>query len=73
MEGDAAYFGRRAREEYAAAMRATHPNVRQTHVELAKRYSILAHAIEGHEIAWGIGSSDDPLSGRNLRSAGDRR
>ena len=62
MEGDAAYFRRRADEEYAAAMKATHPKAREAHTKLAITYSELAHSITKHETAWGIGESDDPLT-----------
>lgn len=49
MEGDAAYFSRRANEERVAAMRAAHPRARQSHVEMAERYDELAGAIASHE------------------------
>jgi hypothetical protein len=54
-------------------MRAEHLNARQAHVELAKRYSALAHEIERHQFAWGIGQSDDPLLGRDFCSSGGSR
>jgi hypothetical protein len=38
MERDAVYFSRRANEERIAAMRAEHPQARQAHLEMAKRY-----------------------------------
>jgi hypothetical protein len=48
MEGDAVYFSRRANEERSAAMKAAHPNARQSHLELAARYDELASAIAAH-------------------------
>jgi hypothetical protein len=45
MEGDAAYFGRRAQEERVAAMKAAHPAARRAHLDMARRYSDLATAI----------------------------
>ena len=45
MEGDSLYFGRRAAEERAAAMKAAHPGARQAHLELATRYDDLAAAL----------------------------
>ena len=47
MESDAAFFTRRAREERLAATRADHPQARKAHLQMAARYSDLAHAIEG--------------------------
>lgn len=49
MESDVAYFSRRANEERAAAMKATHPQARQSHLELAERYAELAGAIASHQ------------------------
>jgi hypothetical protein len=49
MEGDAAYFGRRAREEREAAMRAAHPAAQHAHLEMARRYDDLGTAIASSE------------------------
>jgi len=49
MEGDAAYFSRRAQEERLAAMKAPHPHAREAHLELANRYTQLAVAIEAND------------------------
>ena len=38
MNKDRAYFARRAAEESAAAVKATHPKVRAAHLEMAKLY-----------------------------------
>jgi hypothetical protein len=65
MEGDVAYLIRRASEERAAAMRARHPNARQSHLELAARYQEMADAIIAREQFFGIRNEDDsadPLS-----------
>ena len=51
IEGDAAYFTRRAQEERLAAMKAPHPAARQAHVELAERYRDLAASIASHDPA----------------------
>lgn len=49
MEGDADYFGRRAREEQAAASKALHPAAQRVHLEMAERYNDIAAAIaSGH-------------------------
>jgi hypothetical protein len=45
MEGDFGYFSRRANEERIAAMKASHPQARTSHRELAQRYDDLASAI----------------------------
>ncbi len=45
IEGDGAYFGRRANEERVAAMKAPHPKARKAHLEMAGRYDDLATAI----------------------------
>jgi len=45
MEGDAAYFSRRAREERLAANNAVSPSAREAHLEMAERYDQLAAAI----------------------------
>jgi hypothetical protein len=60
MDGDAAYLNRRASEERAAAMRATHPNARQSHLELAGRYQEMADAIVAREQLLIITNKDDP-------------
>jgi hypothetical protein len=65
MDGDAAYLIRRASEERAAAMRATHPNARQSHLELADRYQEMADAIVAREQLLSVRGEDDsagPLS-----------
>jgi hypothetical protein len=65
MDGDVAYLLRRASEERAAAMRARHPNARQSHLELAARYQEMADAIIAREQFFGIKNEDDsagPLS-----------
>ena len=49
MEGDRAYFIRRAAEERAAALSAIHPDARRSHIEMAERYDELALAIGVHE------------------------
>jgi hypothetical protein len=54
MEGDRAYFGRRAIEERIAAMKSAHPNVRKTHLDMAARYEELAQAISAREKALGL-------------------
>ena len=48
MEGDFAYFSRRAQEERVAAMKAPHPSARQAHIDMADRYDELARAIASH-------------------------
>lgn len=45
MEGDLAYFRRRANEERLAAMKAACPEARRSHLELAERYGDLADGI----------------------------
>jgi hypothetical protein len=49
MKGDATYFGERARQERAAAMKAASLPAREAHLELAKRYDELATALVSHE------------------------
>jgi hypothetical protein len=61
MEGDAAYFSRRAEEERNAASKAIHLKAREAHSELANRYEDLASAIAARQRTWGIGQADDPL------------
>jgi hypothetical protein len=51
---DFSYFKRRASEEQAAAQRALDPRARQSHSELAERYSQAAETgradgVDGHE------------------------
>ena len=48
MNGDAIYFERRSREEREAAMKASHPDARQAHLDMADRYAELANAISAH-------------------------
>jgi hypothetical protein len=45
MEGDAAYFSRRASDERLAASNAVSPSAREAHMEMAERYDELAAAI----------------------------
>jgi hypothetical protein len=59
MNGDVAYLMRRASEERAAAMRARHPNARQSHRELAARYQEMADAIIARTQFFGIGNEED--------------
>lgn len=49
MESNASYFGRRAREELFAAIRADHHKARRAHLDLAARYDDLARSIEARE------------------------
>jgi hypothetical protein len=49
MQGDADYFGRRARQERVAAMKASHPNARASHLQMASRYDELANAISAYQ------------------------
>jgi hypothetical protein len=49
MEGDAAYFSRRAIEQSEAAANAEHPKAREAHLELAARYAELAEAIAAND------------------------
>lgn len=48
MEADFNYFSRRAQEERIAAMKASNPAARRSHVEMAERYDELADSIERH-------------------------
>jgi hypothetical protein len=50
-------------------MRASHLEARAAHLEMGRRYSELAQEIRRHEFAWGIGESDDPLTGRTYPTA----
>lgn len=61
MDGDLAYFRRRASEERTAALQSRHPEGQRRHAELAERYEDLVRAIAGKEVRTGIGASDDPL------------
>ena len=45
MEGDAAYFSRRASEERLAADNAASSSAREAHLQMAERYHELAAAI----------------------------
>jgi hypothetical protein len=45
MEGDSNYFGRRAKEERVAAMKAADPRARSAHLQMADRYTELSRAI----------------------------
>lgn len=51
MEGDAIYFGRRAREERVAALKSANANARRSHLDMANRYDELVSAIESHRMA----------------------
>ena len=51
MERDTEYFRRRANEERVAAMKAGHPKVRETHVEMARLYEQRVAAIVAGEQA----------------------
>ena len=51
MEGDAAYFGRRAEQEFSAAVDTKDPAARRAHFEMAARYNDLAHEIREQELA----------------------
>jgi len=53
MKDDAAYFGERARQERAAAMQAASLQAREAHLEMARRYDELAHALSSPEAALG--------------------
>ena len=59
MDGDVVYLIRRASEERAAAMRARHPNARQSHLELAERYQEMADAIIARQQILGMDNDDD--------------
>jgi hypothetical protein len=49
MEGDAAYFSRRAKEEREAGMKAAHPEARRSHFALAERYDEFSRSITASE------------------------
>jgi hypothetical protein len=57
--GDVAYLIKRASEERVAAMRARHPNARQSHRELAVRYQEMADAIIARAQFFGIRNEED--------------
>ena len=57
MERDAVYFGRRAKEERAAAMKAPDPRARKAHRDMADRYNELSNADGSRERKGGSGSS----------------
>ncbi len=59
MESDVVYLIRRASEERVAAMRAPHPNARQSHLELAERYQEMADAIIARQQILGMDNDDD--------------
>jgi hypothetical protein len=50
VEGDATYFGRRAKEERVAALKCIHPNARQCHLDMASRYDELANALASRDV-----------------------
>lgn len=54
MEGDVAYFSRRAAEEREAALQAADPRVRQSHLELAVRYQDFATAVQARDRFLGL-------------------
>ena len=58
MEGDAAYFARRASQEREAALKAAHPSARQAHLELAGRYDDLAQSIIARAKHLGVALDD---------------
>jgi len=60
MESDRAYFMRRAAEERAAAVSASHPGARRSHIEMADRYDELATAMGDYE---GVAAAD-PMPNR---------
>jgi hypothetical protein len=49
MNGDAEYFRRRALQEKSAGMRAAHPNAREAHLQMARRYEEFASALASHQ------------------------
>lgn len=49
MEKDAKYYARRAQEERQAVMQATHPVVRQRHLEMAEAYDNRLRSIAAEE------------------------
>ena len=57
MERDAVYFGRRAKQERAAAMKAPDPRARKAHRDMADRYNELSNAVGSHGQKGGSGSS----------------
>jgi hypothetical protein len=49
MQGNAAYFSARAAEERALAGKATHPEARAAHRQLAERYEVYATWVQGRQ------------------------
>ena len=62
MESDTSYFGRRAAEERRAAMQASHPGVRQAHLDMAQRYDDLVTAIGARDRQLGLETDEPGLS-----------
>jgi hypothetical protein len=54
LEGDIAYFRRRASEERTAALQALHPSVRKAHTTMAERYEDLVRGMASYERALGF-------------------
>ena len=54
MESDSVYFGRRAQQEREAARHAAHPDAREAHLTLARRFDRLSEAIAATERQGGI-------------------
>lgn len=53
MESDSTYFFRRARQEHEAAKLAVHPEAREAHLAMARRFDSLSEAIAASEAQWG--------------------
>lgn len=53
MESDSVYFFRRARQEREAARLAVHPDARQAHLAMARRFDKMSEAIAATERQWG--------------------
>jgi hypothetical protein len=70
MKTDHYYFGRRAKEEREAAMKAPHLRARQAHIELARRYAELADAIAEREsmLARRVGGRSAPTGRESVGS-----
>ena len=66
MEGDLAYFRKRASEERTAALAAHCPHARRAHHIMAERYEDLVRAMAVAEQRSGVGGADDPLRGPRL-------
>jgi hypothetical protein len=49
MEGDVDYFAARASEERRLATKATHPQARDAHLQMAERYKELATRISARQ------------------------